>query len=216
MVNMLLYVSVGLIMFSYIGYVLMILFSNDKVTDSNGFDITKDMISEYDRINIIESKGYFSVYNIKRKVIKLSTKCYYGNTLGNVSLSLIEAGISILDNEKNKYIDLFRKIFNNLKILYLFPIIAIFITGATYSISDAKISIVLIMFFCVISYILYDIKSFVCFWICNNIKKVEGINKNNDSKIRSFVNKLLWVDKGILLGELIMFARCILIIFKIN
>ena len=29
-------------------------------------------------INIIESKNYFSIYNLKRKVIKLATKSYYG------------------------------------------------------------------------------------------------------------------------------------------
>ena len=36
----------------------MILFGNRKmVSDSTGFDVTKEIISEYNAINIIESKG---------------------------------------------------------------------------------------------------------------------------------------------------------------
>ena len=66
MVNILLYVSNGLIIIGYIYYLLMILFGKSKkVSSSDGFDVTKDIISEYNTINIIESKGYFTVYNIK-------------------------------------------------------------------------------------------------------------------------------------------------------
>lgn len=216
MINILLYFSIGLIVFSFICYFLMILFGNKKITDSNGFDITKDMISEYNAINVIESKNYFSVYNIKRKVIKLSTKCYYGNNLSDISLSLIEAGISIVDNEKNKYIDLFRRVFNNLKILYIFPIIAIFINNATYSVSDAKVSIVFIILFGIISYMLYCIKSNACLCINDNIKKVKEINKDNRVMIINFINRILWLDKFIFLAELIMIIRCVLIILNIS
>lgn len=215
MLDILMYISTGLILVSFVGYFLLILLGNKKITNSNGFDITKDMISEYNSINVIESKNYFTIYNIKRKVIKLSTKCYYGNKLSDISLSLIEAGISIVDNKKNKYIDLFRKIFNNLKMLYIFPIIAILINNVTYTISDAKVSIIFIILFSVISYILIDIKNEAGIWISDNISRIKDISKENKDKIKNFINKLVLLDKFILIGEFIMIIRFVGILLEI-
>ena len=105
MLDIILYISSGMILFAYLGYFLLILINRNKiVSNSDGFDVTKDIISEYNSINIIETTGYFTVYNIKRKVIKLASKCYYGKDLSSMSLALNEAGISIVDNNKNKYL----------------------------------------------------------------------------------------------------------------
>ena len=56
MINILLYISFGLILGSYIIYFLMIIFNNKKVTDSNGFDVTKDIISEYNKPDALPVK----------------------------------------------------------------------------------------------------------------------------------------------------------------
>mgnify|MGYP003298785505 CR=1 FL=1 len=48
MINILLYISFGLILGSYIIYILMIVFNNKKITDSNGFDVTKDIFYSYE------------------------------------------------------------------------------------------------------------------------------------------------------------------------
>lgn len=216
MINILLYVSSGLILFSFIAYFLLILISNKKITNSNGFDITKDIISEYNSINVIESKNYFTVYNIKRRVIRLNTKCYYGNSLSDITLSLIEAGISIIDDYKNKYINLFRQLVPNLKLLYIFPILSLFINHSTYNVSDARVSIIFIILFMIISYILYNIKYDACFCISNNIKKIKEISKDNHNRVIRFMNKILWLDKFIFFGEFIMILRSILILLEIN
>lgn len=215
--NILLYISSGFIICAFIGYLFLIMIGRGKiVAKSNGFDITKDIISEYNSINVIESKRYFTIYNIKRRVIKLSTRCYYGSDLSSVSLSLMEAGISVIDNQKNKYIDLFRKIFSNLKILYIFPFIAILINNASYNISDAKVSIIFLGLFSVISYMIIDIKSQASEWISNNIKKIKEVSKDNSLKIVSFINRLLWLDKFIFFGELIMIIRFVMIMLEIS
>ena len=53
---------------------LMIIIGRSKiVSKSDGFDVTKDIISEYNSINIIESSGYFTVYNIKRKSVRIQS-----------------------------------------------------------------------------------------------------------------------------------------------
>ena len=42
--NLFLYGSSILIIVSFVGYFLLIIFGNRKVTDDSGFDITKDII----------------------------------------------------------------------------------------------------------------------------------------------------------------------------
>lgn len=217
MLNILMYVSSGLVIIAFVTYFLLILLnSKKKISKCNGFDVTKDIIFKYNSINVIESKSYFTLYNIKRKVIKLATRSYYGTDLGSISLSLIEAGISIVDSKKNKYIDFIRRIFSNLKVLYIIPIIAIFINNATYSISDAKVSIVFFILFSFISYILIDIKEQASLWINDNIKRVKDISKENSMEIMKFINNILLLDKIIFFAELIMICRCLLILFQIS
>ena len=217
MIEILLYVSSGLIILGYVLYLFIILIGRSKiVSDSDGFDVTKDIISEYNSINVIESKNYFTVYNIKRRVIRLNTKCYYGNSLSDITLSLIEAGISIIDDYKNKYINLFRQLVPNLKLLYIFPILSLFINHSTYNVSDARVSIIFIILFMIISYILYNIKYDACFCISNNIKKIKEISKDNHNRVIRFMNKILWLDKFIFFGEFIMILRSILILLEIN
>lgn len=216
LMNILLYVSSGLIIVAFIGYLIMIMIGRNKIVSKvDGFDVTKDIVSEYNSINVIESKSYFTIYNIKRMVIKLDTKCYYGKDLSSICLSLIEAGISIVDNNKNKYIDIFRNIFSNLKILYIFPIIGLFINNSSFNISDAKVSIIFIFLFSVISYILINMKNQAFDWIKDNLKKIKGIDKDNRNKIVSFINNLILLDNFIFYGEFIMIMRLVFIILDI-
>lgn len=217
MSEILLYLSCGFILFAFLEYIFMIfLKGNIQVTKSNGFDTTKDIISQYNSINIIESKSYFTIYNIKRKVIKIASKCYYGNSISDISLPLIEAGISTLDDNKNKFINIVRIVFSNLKWLYIFPIIAIFINCSTYNISDAKVSMVFILLFMFISYILIDIKTMAYTWISDNLKNIKSINKENREKIIDFVDSVIFFDKFIFFGYLIMMIRFVVILLEIH
>lgn len=217
MIAILLYVSNGMILLSYLGYFIMIMIGrNNIVSKSDGFDVTKDIISEYNSINIIESSCYFTIYNIKRKVIKLATKSYYGKDLSSIALSLNEAGISVVDNHKNKYINMFRTIFYNLKLLYIFPIIALIISNSSFNINDAKFSMIFVLLFVFISYMLIDIKNLGYYWVSNNIKKIKDISKEKRDKVLIFMNRLILLDKIIYFSELIMIIRFILILFEIN
>ena len=215
MINMLLYISLFIILFSYFSYFILIIIGRAKTVGKIiGFNIIKDLISNYESINIIESRGYFTFYNIKRRVIKLSTKCYYGNDLSSISISLIEAGISVVDDNHNKYIDLFRNLFSNLKILYIFPILSLLINNLSFSINDAKVSIVMMFLFIFISYVVVDVKNTAYLWIIENFNKIKNINKDNSLKIFKFINILLWLDKFIFFGEFLIICRLILILFN--
>ena len=124
----------------------------------------------------------------------------------------MEAGVSAIDN-KNKYLNIFRNIISNLKYLYILPIIAIFLNNITFSIGDARIAIIILIIFSIISYMLIEIKDEAYNWLCNNIKKIKNINQEN---VLSFVSKIVLIDKFIFFGELIMICRFILILFDIN
>lgn len=215
MQNILLYVSTGIILFAYIGYLLLLWYGKSKeVSKSNGFDATKDILSEYDSINVIESSGYFTVYNLKRKVIKLATKCYYGKDLSSISLSLYEAGVSIVDSKKNKYIDIFRSILSNLKILYIFPIVALFISHSSFNQSDAKVSIIFLVVFLFFSYILIDIRNGACSFVNTHLGGIKDIQKNGCERVKWFMDKIVLFDKCIFFGELLMLTRLVFLLFS--
>lgn len=214
MIEILLYISNCLIIFAFIGYFFLILFyQNKKITNSDGFNVTKDILHEYDSINIVENKSIFTIYNLKRKVIKIASKCYYGNGLSYIAIPLMEAGISANDNKHNKYLDLFRKLIGNLKCLYILSIIAIIVNSVTYNIVDARIGLFIVTIFSIISYMLINIKSNAVLWIAKNIKKIKV---NDDQLIIRFLNNIVLFDKLIFLGELIMIIRFVAILLKFN
>ena len=116
----------------------------------------------------------------------------------------------------NKFINFFRSIFNNLKLLYLFPIISLFISSSSFYVSDAKVSVVFLLIFTFIIYILLDIKAQAVSWINDNLDKIKEISKDNKSRIIKFINKILWCDKLIYYGHFVMIIRLILIMFEIK
>ena len=214
--NLLFYVSTGLIIIPIIYYGIMILMKNKKVSDDSGFNITKDIISQYDSINIIESTGKVTYYNIKRGVIKLNHNCYYKNDLSRVSISLLEAGISGIDKEKNKYINFLKKIFTNLKIIYLFPLVALFFNNIAYTIPDAKLCIIITIICSAFTYIYVSILTEATNWVNDNIKKVKSITKENSQKIINYQNSIIKLNNLTFIGELVIIIRMVSIIMSLK
>lgn len=189
----------------------MILVNNKIVYKVNGFDASKDALALYDRINIIETTSFFTIYNIKRKVVKLSSKNYYGCTNSDISVSLMESSISAVD-DKNKSIDIFRKFVSSLKFLYILPIIALVINSITYNIGNARIGIIFVFLFSIINFIIIDIHESAYSWLSDNIRKIKSINKD---KVLKFINSVIIFDKLILFSEFLIVVRFILIILGI-
>ena len=208
MINIILYFSIGLILFIYYYYIyLYITYNNTKITDDNGFLIIKDIISIYDKINVILGEGKFNIYNIKRKVIKLNNKTYYGNDLSNISLGLMEAGLSVIDNNKNKFMYYIKYLFNNLVLLYILPVLAIVISLLTYNYIDVNINIIIMVLLLIIMYMLIDVRTMSFMWIKDNIKRVKTLSRKNIIDINDYINRLLISDKLIFIGELGLLLR---------
>ena len=214
--NLLLYISTGLIIVPFIYYGIMILINNKKISNDTGFNITKDILSKYDSINIIENTGKMTYYNIKRGVIKLNHNCYNNSDLSRVSISLLEAGISGIDKEKNKYINFFKNIFNNLKILYIFPFIALFFNNISYTIPDAKLCIIITIICSIFTYIYASILTEATNWVSKNIKKVKSIDKENSKKIIDYQNTIIKLNNLTFLGELVVIIRMVAMIMSLK
>ena len=204
MIEILKYISSGLIIISFICYLLNILINKSKkISDDDGFNITKDIIQEYDMINIIENTGIISYYNLRRGVIKLSSKSYYGSDLSHICIGLMEAGVSVIDKKGNKFINIFKNIVSNLKILYIFPIITVIVNFITYTKGDAKIGLILVIISTLVIYMINGILINANDWVCNNIKKVKSVDNDGKDKIISYLNNIVNLNKIIFLGELI-------------
>ena len=204
------YISNGLIILAFIAYIILILINRKIKTNNDGFNTTKDILNEYDSINIIETKSIITTYNIKRKVIKLSSKCYYGNSVSDIGISLMEAGISVVDNGKNKFISLIKMMVSNLKCLYVLPLLAFIFNNLSLSILDAKVGIFILLIFSIVNYMLINIKGDAISWINKKLKIKEKLNVNK------FLNKILLFDKLIFFGELVMIIKFVAIILEFN
>ena len=216
MIDILKIISILFIVIPFIYYFFNIIINNKKkISEDDGFNITKDIIQEYDMINIIENTGIVSYYNLRRGVIKLSSKCYYGNDLGYICIGLMEASLSVIDKKGNKYINIFKKIINNLKILYIFPLITVIVNFITYTKGDARIGLVIVLISTIMVYIVNNIVMEASRWVCDNINNVKNINQDGKDKIINYFNKIINLNRIIFIGELVSIIMMVAILIQI-
>ena len=192
--------------------VLYLLSNSKKISNSNGFDTTKDMISEYDKINIIEGYKNISLYNIRRKVIKLSTRDYYGCDVRAISFSMIEAGISIQDNDKNKFINISSKIIPTLKLFELIGIIILIINEVSSTVSDSKIGIAMMILILILEYFYIDILTGSYNFCFDRINRIKGIKNEDKNRIIKFINNKILVNRIQFISGIIIIIRFVAII----
>lgn len=210
------YIVMGFILGGYLYYVLIVLGNRNKISEESSFNIIKDLIHNYNSINVILNEGIFTIYNIKRRVIKLSNKCYYGNSLSDVGISLMEAGISVIDNNKDREINFFRGFFFNLKWLYVIPLVVIFIISQINTTEDGVILGFLIFISIYFMYMFINIKNRAYNWIVMNIDRIKQINKKDQMKVINFINKMMLCDKFIFWGELVGFLKVVMILLNLK
>lgn len=207
MKDILLHLGSSLIIIGFVYYFILIFINRNKeISKDSSFDYSKNISSEYNTINIIESKSKISYYNLKRHVIKLSNSIYSKKDASSIGISLFEVGISIIDNKKNKFLNIIKKIISNIKLLYILPIISIVINYSSYNLNDAKTSIIIISLFLIIMYFIIDIKTKAYNEICDSVE---------EDKIIKFMNQVILIDKMIFLGELSIIIRMITILLNI-
>ena len=114
--NILLIIPLIITVFTYLRIlILKISNKNNHIEKYSSFDLSKELTSNYDEINIIESKEiYLSKYNLKRRVIKLTPKTYNATDYYNLSISGILSGYSLININKDKYLRTLSYIFKNI------------------------------------------------------------------------------------------------------
>lgn len=212
MMELLLYVSSGLIIFSYLLYLCLIIFNRRKeISELTGFDIAKNMLEEYNRINIIEGNYSFSYYNVKRRVIKLSKDDYYGNNLSAIALSSLQAGVSIVERG---FVDNFKRIFPSLKVIELFGIVSLVLNYISMTVSDAKIGIVLMGIIVIIRYFYMDILYSSYNFVSDKIKKIKEVKQDKRIDVLNFINRVILCNRIQFVAELIIMVRFVMLLFN--
>ena len=203
--NILLIILVCLVGGSYLILLInWITNKNNKIDNYNGFDIAKEITSNYDEINIVSCNGLFSFYDVKRNVIRLNNKNYDGNSFIDISISAMLAGISLVNSDnRNKFI------FKRVRVISLASLIMMFLSFLVNSIGDARIMMI-ITFGCLLYlFMRYQMVSGAVSLIeCN-------MDKNIYSKIKSIIMGYVNFYKISFISMLVLVVRLIVIMLGI-
>ena len=154
-----------------------------KVEDYTGFDIAKEVTTNYDVINIVESNDIVSSeYDIKRNVIRLNSKNYEGNSYLDIVIASLLSGFSLVNNENNNYFK-FSFVFNKIGSISFIPLMMVVVSCFISNIGDAKIVFWGFLLLLIYLYMRYQIvviaNEFISSNLNNNIfNKIEGMLKS--------------------------------------
>ena len=200
--QILLALCIVLVFLGYLKILIMYLTNKGKKTDTTASEVSLKILDDETSINLIESKeSIFSKYNIKRKMVKLSSNTYDSSDEFSKSISTLLSGYAI---SNNKYLNIISKIFKELKFFSYSPILAIIISILTTNITDAKIGIILLILIAIYQYTLYTI----------NTEAMDKI-KLKDKKRNKILNNLANMNILFFVVTLIQIIRLVVIILKI-
>lgn len=212
MTNALLLISIVAIAISYLRIILIYLNTKDKRVDNiTGFDLAKELTSNYNEINIVESKEVnISKYNIKRRIIRFTRNNYEGNDIYTLSISALLAGYSLLNINKDKNLQLLGKILPSIDYLNKSSIIALLISLFTNKAGDAKIALIILIIILIYQYLINEINISSKEQTAKSLKKI--LKKDNYSLIEQVQNTFLTLNKISFITTLILIIREVLII----
>ena len=214
LINILLLISIFLVLIAYLNIILkFIKTKNINIDNLTGFDLAKELTSNYDEINIVETRDInISKYNLKRKIIRLTNKDYNSNDINTLAKISLLSGYSLINLNKDKNIKCLSKIFKNIDYLNKSPILSLIISALAQSKGDAKIAIVLLVITSIYQYLINEI---------NITSKEETTNKlkyllkdNNYSLLESIQNSYLSLNKISFITTLILILREVLLIIN--
>ena len=213
--NLLLLLSIMIIIISYTKIILIYLTTkNKRIENLTGFDLAKEITSNYDEINIVESKEItISKYNLKRRVIRLTPKNYQSNDIFTISLSACLSGYSLANINKDKYLKMLSNILPNIDYLNKSSILVILISLFTNTIKDAKIGILILGLILIYQYFLIQINTASHQYTKDSLKKI--ISKKELLEIEKILNSFLSIHKNSFIITLILILREVFMILNI-
>lgn len=212
--NILLIISLILVLVAYLRIILNYLTTkNIKIKDITGFDLAKELTSNYDEINIVEAKDkIISKYNLKRNVIRLIEKDYANNDIFTLTKLSFLSGYSLLNINKDKYITTLKNILPNIDYLNISAPIALIISLFTNTKGDAKIAIILLLIILIYQYIINTININSKEETKNQLNKI--LKGDNYTKLEKVQNTYLSLNQISFITTLILLLRIVFIIIK--
>ena len=192
-------------------FIMIIYFVNKKkiIDNYSGFDVAKDITTNYDAINIVKSNDIMvSEYDIKRNVIRLNANNYEGNSYFDILISSILAGYSLINSENPdsfKFSILFKKI----RWISFSSLIMVVLSIMISNIGDAKIGMVIFILLLVYQYMRYQIA------INSNLVIKENLDKELYNKLEKSLGMDITINKVSFIVSLIMILRLVVIILEI-
>ncbi len=164
-------------------------------------EVVLDLLNDESSINLIESKDLvFSKYNIKRRMIKLTSDTYNSNNYYQVAVASLLSGFAL---SKNEYLEVIAKVFREIKIFSYSAIIGSIVALVVNNGVDAKIGIIILMVISGYQFIINLINSMAIekVRISEDIKKI--MNKFNSVNTMFFVGSLIYIVRFVtlLLGK---------------
>lgn len=195
--------------------VLIIYFTtkNKSHQDLTGFDLAKELTSTYDEINIVESKEvYLSKYNIKRRVIRLSPKNYYGTDLFSLAISTQLSGYSLININQDKSLKIASYFLKNIDYLSKSSLLTILISLFTNTIGDAKIGITLLAIILIYQYFMIQINTLSNQCVKEELQK--HLEKKEHASITKIISYLQSIHTVSFITTLIFIIREVLILLN--
>lgn len=159
----------------YLMFFITYVATKDQKFKKTAQETVIDLLKENPNINVIKNNSkLFSKYNIKRKIVKLSSNTYDSNSYFSNAVASLLSGYEL---SKNKALTYLSYVFNELKVISLMPVIVIILSILVTNAIDAKI------------YILASIIVLIYQYIINNIT-MEATQKVNssDNKLNNTLN----------------------------
>lgn len=210
--KILLLISIILILVAYIRIILIYLKTkNIKINDLTGFDLAKELTSNYDEINIVESNSVnISKYNLKRRIIRFTNKDYNSNDIFTLTKSSFLSSYSLLHLNKDKNINLLSNILPNIDYLNKSPILSLIISLLANRKGDVKIVILLLLIILVYQYLINEINNNSIELTNKDLNKI--LSKKDYLLVTKTRNTYLFLNKISFITTLILLLREILII----
>ena len=188
--NFFLIVGCFLVFVVYFRVFLVFIKNKNKKGLMTGFEIAKEITSNYDEINIVESKKvWMSQYHLKRNVIRLLPKHYEEDSCSSLAISAQLAGFSLGNMEQIPYFKIFSKFFVCMDWFNKSVLFATIICCCTNTIGDAKIGLVLLLGILIYQYFRFQINIH-----CISIVK-HRLNVSEWDYIKVFLELFQFVDK---------------------
>ena len=200
----LLIIGIVVVVFGYLKIFFLCIRYQEK-QEIMGFDMAKEVTSNYDYINIVEvSNSCISQYHLRRRVLRFTKKLYYATDLFSLMVASYLSCISLSDS---KYLKWIGKIIPSIDWLCKSSCVMIILSCFMYSKGDAKIEIILGSVILFIQYIYLQI-SFSAIEIAE-----EKVCYKKDNII-NIMNQIYFSNKLFFVSSLIFILRFVVIVIK--